>query len=468
MEGTPSDDELRRRLDALNASRADQGLKPRSFKEYKKSFFRAGRRTRNGLVLEDYPQAEASSATVEREAVQVTDTPRPPAPKRAKVEGPEGVSLRSASAVRRQQETDENRGEVSSTESVGSQQEQEIILRSVSELRETANQPRSSGHAREEASSSRELGSVGSQQQQEIILRSVSELRETADQPRSSGHAREEASSSRELGGPEPNYHVQVEVQANRNRPKLVHHWFGERITVVKDLVRGKPLQQAVTLRRLGKGNSRVVYEWGSFVVKFTTVAFDHGDEEQLTELLPEVTALVIHVVPVVARMGPLEGAARHVVFALVQQKVIMAQSWLDRLDAETHRQWHYYLACVVAWLSSKGLSLADVTVSNLGLETLEGHIQLFDLATWKATGVAKWSSGSGFERYLRGRCPEVLDVIQSHKDRTPERMFEAFLQGAGPFVSHLVHKRIAGKQNGRVVMCNSGIIQLEAEGVLP
>lgn len=426
MEGTPSDDELRRRLDALNASRADQGLKPRSFKEYKKSFFRAGRRTRNGLVLEDYPQAEASSATVEREAVQVTDTPRPPAPKRAKVEVPEGVSLRSASAVRRQQETDENRGEVSSTESVGSQQEQEIILRSVSELRETANQPRSSGHAREEAS------------------------------------------SSRELGGPEPNYHVQVEVQANRNRPKLVHHWFGERITVVKDLVRGKPLQQAVTLRRLGKGNSRVVYEWGSFVVKFTTVAFDHGDEEQLTELLPEVTALVIHVVPVVARMGPLEGAARHVVFALVQQKVIMAQSWLDRLDAETHRQWHYYLACVVAWLSSKGLSLADVTVSNLGLETLEGHIQLFDLATWKATGVAKWSSGSGFERYLRGRCPEVLDVIQSHKDRTPERMFEAFLQGAGPFVSHLVHKRIAGKQNGRVVMCNSGIIQLEAEGVLP
>ena len=426
MEGTPSDDELRRRLDALNASRADQGLKPRSFKEYKKSFFRAGRRTRNGLVLEDYPQAEASSATVEREAVQVTDTPRPPAPKRAKVEVPEGVSLRSASAVRRQQETDENRGEVSSTESVGSQQEQEIILRSVSELRETANQPRSSGHAREEAS------------------------------------------SSRELGGPEPNYHVQVEVQANRNRPKLVHHWFGERITVVKDLVRGKPLQQAVTLRRLGKGNSRVVYEWGSFVVKFTTVAFDHGDEEQLTELLPEVTALVIHVVPVVARMGPLEGAARHVVFALVQQKVIMAQSWLDRLDAETHRQWHYYLACVVAWLSSKGLSLADVTVSNLGLETLEGHIQLFDLATWKATGVAKWSSGSGFERYLRGRCPEVLDVIQSHKDRTPERMFEAFLQGAGPFVSHLVHKRIAGQQNGRVVMCNSGIIQLEAEGVLP
>ena len=79
---------------------------------------------------------------------------------------------------------------------------------------------------------------------------------------------------------------MQVEVQANRSRPKLAHHWFGERITIVKDLVRGQPLQQEVTLYRLGKGNSRVVYGWGQFVVKFTTVVFDHGDEEQLTRCL--------------------------------------------------------------------------------------------------------------------------------------------------------------------------------------
>ncbi|OLQ02665.1 hypothetical protein AK812_SmicGene14440 [Symbiodinium microadriaticum] len=48
-----------------------------------------------------------------------------------------------------------------------------------------------------------------------------------------------------------------------------------------------------------------------------------------------------------------------------------------------------------------------------------EGHLQLFDLATWKVTGVAKWSSGSGFERM----------------------------------------------HNGHVVMSNSGIIQLNAGG---
>ena len=349
-------------------------------------------------------------------------------PKRAKTEDvPEEVSLRSVSAGRRHRKTEDT--------------------------------------SLEEASSSE---SVGSQKGQEIILRSVSELRETAGQHRSSGSSREEASSSWEAGGPAPNYHVQVEVQANRSRPKLAHHWFGERITIVKDLVRGQPLQQEVTLYRLGKGNSRVVYGWGQFVVKFTTAVFDHGDEEPLTQLLPEVTALVIHMVPVVARMGPSQGAARHMVFALIQQRVLMAQGWLDRLDAETHRHWHYYLACIVAWLSSRGLSLADVTVSNLGLETQEGHLQLFDLATWKVTGVAKWSSGSGFERYLRDRCPAVLETIQHLRDRAPERMFEVFVQEAGPFVQHLVHKRIARMQNGHMVMSDNGIIQLNAGGVLP
>ena len=132
---------------------------------------------------------------------------------------------------------------------------------------------------------------------QEIILRSVSELREFAGEHRSPGHSREEAPSSGEAGAPVPNYHIQVEVQANRRNPRLAHHWFGEKITVVKDLVRGRPIPRQITLHRLGKGNSRVVYEWGAFVVKFTTVVVDHGDEEQLTVLLPEVTALVIQTV---------------------------------------------------------------------------------------------------------------------------------------------------------------------------
>ena len=107
--------------------------------------------------------------------------------------------------------------------------------------------------------------------------------------------------------------------------------------------------------------------------------------------LLPEVTALVIHVVPVIARMGPSQGAARHVVFALIQKKVIMAQSWLEGLDAATHRHWHYYLACIVAWLSSRGLNLADVTVSNLGLETQDGHSSC---STWRPGGSQGWPSG--------------------------------------------------------------------------
>ena len=369
----------------------------------------SARRTRKGLLLEEYPQAEASSAAVDREAVLQVKK-RPQGPKRARTEEvPQEVSLRPASAGGGQRKTEDEKEEAS-----------------------------------------------------------VSELRETAGPHRSSGSSREEASSSWEAGGPALNYHVQVEVQANRNRPKLAHHWFGERITVVKDLIRGLPLKPAVTLHRLGKGTSRVVYEWGQFVVKFTTAVFDHGDEMPLTQLLPEVTALVIHVVPVVARMGPSQGAARHTVFALIQQKVILAQGWLDRLDAETHRHWHYYLACIVAWLSSRGLSLADVTVSNLGLETQEGHLQFFDLATWKVTGVAKWSSGSGFERYLRDRCPAVLETIQLQRDRAPERMFEVFVQEAGPFVQHLVHKRIARMHNGHVVMSDSGIIQLNVGGVLP
>ena len=266
-EGTPSDDELRRRLAALNVERVSQGLKPRSFRDFKKSFLRPGRRTRNGLLLEDYPQAEASSVAADAGTVlQERDMlpPRPPASKRAKTEDVPGeVSLRSASEVRGQMETeDANLAEASSTESL--------------------------------------VAPEG----QEIILRSVSELREFAGEHRSPGHSREEASSSAEAGAPVPNYHIQVEVQANRRNPRLAHHWFGEKITVVKDLVRGRPIPRQITLHRLGKGNSRVVYEWGAFVVKFTTVVVDHGDEEQLTVLLPEVTALVIHVVPVIARMG--------------------------------------------------------------------------------------------------------------------------------------------------------------------
>ena len=430
-EGTPSDDELRRRLAALNVERVSQGLKPRSFRDFKKSFLRPGRRTRNGLLLEDYPQAEASSVAADAGTVlQERDMlpPRPPASKRAKTEDVPGeVSLRSASEVRGQMETeDANLAEASSTESL--------------------------------------VAPEG----QEIILRSVSELREFAGEHRSPGHSREEASSSGEAGAPVPNYHIQVEVQANRRNPRLAHHWFGEKITVVKDLVRGRPIPRQITLHRLGKGNSRVVYEWGAFVVKFTTVVVDHGDEEQLTVLLPEVTALVIHVVPVIARMGPSQGAARHVVFALIQKKVIMAQSWLEGLDAATHRHWHYYLACIVAWLSSRGLNLADVTVSNLGLETQDGHLQLFDLATWRVTGVAKWRSGSGFERYLRDRCPEVLEKIRHLQDRAPVKMFEAFVQEAGPFVNHLVHKGLARLQNGHMMMNDKGIIQPEAGDVLP
>ena len=81
-EGTPSDDELRRRLAALNVERVSQGLKPRCFRDFKKSFLRPGRRTRNGLLLEDYPQAEASSVAADAGTVlQERDMlpPRPPA-----------------------------------------------------------------------------------------------------------------------------------------------------------------------------------------------------------------------------------------------------------------------------------------------------------------------------------------------------------------------------------------------------
>ena len=47
-------------------------------------------------------------------------------------------------------------------------------------------------------------------------------------------------------------------------------------------------------------------------------------------------------------------------------------------------------------------------------------------------------------------------------------KMFEAFVQEAGPFVNHLVHKGLARLQNGHMMMNDKGIIQLEAGDVLP
>ena len=194
----------------------------------------------------------------------------------------------------------------------------------------------------------------------------------------------------------------------------------------------------------------------------------DHGDEEQLTVLLPEVTALVIHVVPVIARMGSFTRSRPARGLCPNPKEGDHGSQLAGRVGCGD--------APPLALLPSMHSSVAEQQGPKpgrcdrfqLGAGDPGWTLQLFDLATWRVTGVAKWRSGSGFERYLRDRCPEVLEKIRHLQDRAPVKMFEAFVQEAGPFVNHLVHKGLARLQNGHMMMNDKGIIQLEAGDVLP
>ena len=283
-------------------------------------------------------------------------------------------------------------------------------------------------------------GSVGDQPSEreeeslgdEIFLRSVSELRQK-------GVKREDSLHQPPYGLPE--FHIRMAMEKNRNRPRLIHHWFGREMTVCRCPLTNKVPPHEVAMQRIGKGNSRVTSSWpeGKYVIKLTTVAYDHGEEELLSAKLREVCALVLHSGPLVVTGSEAGRSALCLSvkagrsLPTVQERVQEADPWVRELEAQDFEYWHFYVEAAITWLRSRGLQLSDITASEVGLGREDGTLMLYDLAGWSITGVPAWACGSGFERYLSSRCPRVLSVIQSHRRRDLDEMFTDFAIRAGP-----------------------------------
>ena len=80
--------------------------------------------------------------------------------------------------------------------------------------------------------------------------------------------------------------HVVVVRQRNRGRPKLAHHLMGAKMDVYRCPIRQTPFESLVRMDRIGLGTT-IVYGWPSdLTLKVTTVAYDHGCEENFSQKL--------------------------------------------------------------------------------------------------------------------------------------------------------------------------------------
>ena len=70
----------------------------------------------------------------------------------------------------------------------------------------------------------------------------------------------------------------------------------------------------------------------------------------------------------------------------------------------------------------------ADITISNLGLGEQDG-VRFFDPGSWSKGSQAHWGGGSGLERLLKTRAPEILRQL---KEKLKEPLTDVFPHFAG------------------------------------
>ena len=172
----------------------------------------------------------------------------------------------------------------------------------------------------------------------------------------------------------------------------------GPELEMVRCPIRGTVLPVPIPMQLCGKGSQRVVYSCpGSYVIKMTTVGFDHGSEEYYSINLSKLCAVVLFAGPLAVRFKQGGQMDHEVLHCLVQEKVpCMAEPYLNTLTAVQVTQWFSHLVAVVAWLGASRIRTDDVTISNLGLD--ERGVRFFDLGSWGAMDRPQWAGGSGME----------------------------------------------------------------------
>ncbi|CAE7258268.1 SFH9 [Symbiodinium sp. CCMP2592] len=417
MEGDASHEELRQRWQELNEQRQAQGLKPRSYRDFLKSRNREGRRTRLGLAVEDYSVENSPG-----EGRLLPPGLNPPPPRRdrtAPFAAEQTGEVASASAQPQQEATAPNtEGEEASS---SWQRPEQGPLRS----------PESARKRRLEAET--EEGG------QAVRLRSASAVRrdaageeeesnEVETQRPYDSHTegpRPEASSG--WGDEGPSFHAAVEREANRRNVRLMHHLMGSVLVLYRSPLSGALLPRPAHMRMEGKGNQRIAYSFGSYVLKVTTFAYDHGSEEYYSTRFTKLCAIVVHAGPLNVRIGQGARAEYAVLHCLVHEKVNRkAEPWLNAQTPAIVREWFSYLLAVVTWLGACRVRVADITISNLGLN--EDH----DLGSWSSLPYPQWGGGSGLERLLAQREPELLRQLKARTTERLQALFEHFASQAG------------------------------------
>ncbi|CAE7247768.1 unnamed protein product [Symbiodinium sp. CCMP2592] len=395
MEGDASHEELRQRWQELNEQRQAQGLKPRSYRDFLKSRNREGRRTRLGLAVEDYSVENSPG-----EGRLLPPGLNPPPPRRdrtAPFAAEQTGEVASASAQPQQEATAPNtEGEEASS---SWQRPEQGPLRS----------PESARKRRLEAET--EEGG------QAVRLRSASAVRrdaageeeesnEVETQRPYDSHTegpRPEASSG--WGDEGPSFHAAVEREANRRNVRLMHHLMGSVLVLYRSPLSGALLPRPAHMRMEGKGNQRIAYSFGSYVLKVTTFAYDHGSEEYYRESEQKSRALAK-----CPNAGDSQGS---------------------------------YLLAVVTWLGACRVRVADITISNLGLN--EDHsVRFYDLGSWSSLPYPQWGGGSGLERLLAQREPELLRQLKARTTERLQALFEHFASQAGRFAGFLSQQGVA------------------------